>query len=95
MEVPKKGLARLTYSLKESFSNALEDGAKMYEKHVLEKFIPPIVSTVSSRKVVMYTGLTVAGAACALYPEQALGIIGLGVSYLGARMKEARNMRSE
>ena len=94
MEVPKKGWARLTYSLKESFNKALEDGASIYDNNISGKFTHPIFSTTSSRKATMYTGLTIAGATCALYPEQALGVIGFGVSYLGARMKEARNMRS-
>lgn len=92
--VPERGFSRLIYCLKDSFNDAVDSGAEAVVKLFPNSAEGGILPYISPRKTVLASAFLAASAIAYVYPEQALGLYGFGLSYLAVRMKESRNMRS-
>jgi hypothetical protein len=92
--IPERGFSRLIYCLKDSFNDAVDSGAEAVFKLFPNSAEGRILLYISPRKTVLASAFLAASAVAYVYPEQALGLYGFGISYLSTRMKESRNMRS-
>lgn len=92
--VPERGVSRLIYCLKDSFNNAVDSGVEAVGRLFPNSTENGGFSNISPRNTVLASAFLAASAVAYIYPEQALGLYGFGLSYLATRMKEARNMRS-
>lgn len=92
--VPERGFSRLIYCLKDSFNNAVDSGAEVVRRLIPDSAKSGVSSYISLRKTVLASAFLAASVVAYVYPQQALGLYGFGLSYIATRMKESRNMRS-